>query len=411
MKRNSSSSTIERRSIPSIDVELQKSETEETYSTSYSPSSSIGSMMSTMDDEEQLSLLTKSLSSSPSKPSSPSYLPKHKSMTFIFCVSGIYAAYLLYGQYQEDVFTYQSNHISSTLDTSVAFTYIWFVQVVEALTNTVMGIVGRYMTQSKKQRSVRPNQKYFFYSGFSQVSSKALTSLALNTGLSFPLATMAKSGKMAPVMLGQLILGGTSYSIRDYLQVSAIICGTAMLGLSKAKGGAISHSTSLGVVFIMASLAMDGITGGLQKRLKHDAQKNQHDLKGYDFMFYTNLYMFLVALGVANLNGDLVNGISYCMQDPQICKLIAKFCVCSAVGQSFIFLTIAQFDPLVCSTVTTTRKIASVFLSIFTKGHHMNNQAWCGVFVACMGILSEVQDKVGKGSKKSSRDSLTRQVS
>jgi len=251
----------------------------------------------------------------------------------------------------------------------------------------------------------------FFYSGFSQVSSKALTSLALNTGLSFPLATMAKSGKMAPVMLGQLILGGTSYSIRDYLQVSAIICGTAMLGLSKAKGGAKSHSTSLGVVFIMASLAMDGITGGLQKRLKRDAQKNQHDLKGYDFMFYTNLYMFLVALGVANLNGDLVNGISYCMQDPHICKLIAKFCVCSAVGQSFIFLTIAQFDPLVCSTVTTTRKIASVFLSIFTKGHHMNNQAWCGVFVACMGILSEVQDKVGKGSKKSSRDSLTRQVS
>jgi UDP-galactose transporter B1 len=410
MIRYSSSSNIERRSIPSIDVELQKSETEEIYSTSYSPSSSIGSMMSTMDDEEQCSLLAKSPLSTPSKESRP-YLPKHKSMTFIFCVSGIYAAYLLYGQYQEDVFTYQSNHISSTIDTSVAFTYIWFVQVVEALTNTVMGIVGRYMTQSKQQRSVRPNQKYFFYSGFSQVSSKALTSLALNTGLSFPLATMAKSGKMAPVMLGQLILGGTSYSIRDYLQVSAIIFGTAMLGLSKAKGGAKSHSTSLGVVFIMASLAMDGITGGLQKRLKRDAQKNQHDLKGYDFMFYTNLYMFLVALGVANLNGDLVNGISYCMQDPHICILIAKFCVCSAVGQSFIFLTIAQFDPLVCSTVTTTRKIASVFLSIFTKGHHMNNQAWCGVFVACMGILSEVQDKVGKGSKKSSRDSLTRQVS
>jgi UDP-galactose transporter B1 len=35
--------------------------------------------------------------------------------------------------------------------------------------------------------------------------------LALANGLSFPVATLAKSGKMAPVMIGSLILGGASY--------------------------------------------------------------------------------------------------------------------------------------------------------------------------------------------------------
>jgi UDP-galactose transporter B1 len=55
-------------------------------------------------------------------------------------------------------------------------------------------------------------QKFFMISGASQVCSKAFTSLALANGLSFPVATLAKSGKMAPVMAGQLLLGGAAYT-------------------------------------------------------------------------------------------------------------------------------------------------------------------------------------------------------
>jgi len=314
----------------------------------------------------------------------------------LFCCAGIYSAYLIYGSLQEDVFTYSSDHISAT--GPVAFTYIWFVQAVEALTNTISGYIGQQMTTSKEERKTpKPNQKFFFLSGCSQVCSKALTSLALNSGLSFPVATMAKSGKMAPVMIGQLVIGRTHYNLREYAQVSAVVVGTALLGLSKAKGAqGMSHSSSLGVVLILGSLVMDGITGGFQKKLKTESKEVGHSLKGYEFMFNTNTYMFWVAMCVANFNGDLVHGIAYCLEDPHICSLILKFCVCSAVGQSFIFYTIASFDPLVCSTITTTRKIVSVFFSIFYKGHVMNNQAWLGVFIACIGILSEVQEKVGK---------------
>jgi UDP-galactose transporter B1 len=41
---------------------------------------------------------------------------------------------------------------------------------------------------------------------------------------------------MAPVMIGSLILGGATYSLRDYLQVIAIIAGTAILSMSKKVG-------------------------------------------------------------------------------------------------------------------------------------------------------------------------------
>jgi UDP-galactose transporter B1 len=342
-----------------------------------------------------------------------SALPKisNDTLKLLFCCTGIYSAYLIFGSLQEDIFTYSSDIISTF--GPVAFSYIWFVQVSEALTNTIFSYIGLLMTRSKEERyKPRPNQKFFFMSGFSQVSSKALTSLSLNSGLSFPLATMAKSGKMAPVMIGQLVISGTRYNLREYAQVSAIVAGTALLGLSKSKGAeGMAHSSSLGVILIIGSLVMDGVTGGIQKRLKVESQEVGHSLKGYEFMFYTNMYMFWVALCVANFNGDLIHGIRYCLGDPHICSLILKFCVCSAVGQSFIFYTIATFDPLVCSTITTTRKIVSVFFSIFYKGHAMNNQAWLGVFIACLGILSELQGKVGrKGLSEGKRHKIAPSV-
>merc|ERR1712232_974703 len=94
--------------------------------------------------------------------------------------------------------------------------------------------------------------------------------------------------------------------------------------------------------------------------------------------------------------GEIISGAEFCANNPAVLRLVVQFSICSAVGQSFIFFTVAHFDPLVCSTVTTTRKIFSVLLSIFTKGHVMTTQGWVGVSIACGGILSEVQSKISK---------------
>jgi UDP-galactose transporter B1 len=140
----------------------------------------------------------------------------------LFGAGGIYAAFLYYGSLQEDVFRFES-------EDGVKFKQAWFLQFLEALANVVVGFFGRMVTRGI------PNlpKKQFMITGASQVCSKAFTSLALAHGLSFPVATLAKSGKMAPVMAGQLCLGGASYSCREYLQVAAIIGGTAALSLGK----------------------------------------------------------------------------------------------------------------------------------------------------------------------------------
>ena len=146
---------------------------------------------------------------------------KTQALQLIFGAGGIYAAFLYYGSLQEDVFRYES-------EDGTKFTMAWYLQVLESSANVVVGtaaliIMGLTGTGhgagdgstngSRKWWGGTPNipKKPFISSGFSQVCSKGFTSLALANGLSFPVATLAKSGKMAPVMIGSLILGGAKY--------------------------------------------------------------------------------------------------------------------------------------------------------------------------------------------------------
>merc|ERR1712093_92766 len=98
--------------------------------------------------------------------------------------------------------------------------------------------------------------------------------------------------------------------------------------------------------------------------------------------------------------GEFKPGCVFLAENPGIFSQILQFAVCSAIGQAFIFYMISSFDPLACTTVTTTRKVFSVLLSIFTKGHQLNNQGWAGIAMACSGILGELQHKARGQDKK-----------
>lgn len=141
-------------------------------------------------------------------------------LKLLWGVGGIYVSFLYYGSLQEDVFLYESSNGDGS-----KFKQAWFLQVLESLANVIIGFLGRKFVGGTADIP----QKMFFISGVTQVCAKACTSLSLANGLSFPVATLAKSGKMAPVMLGQLCLGGARYSLREYLQVVAIIGGTALV--------------------------------------------------------------------------------------------------------------------------------------------------------------------------------------
>lgn len=309
-------------------------------------------------------------------------------LKLLFGVGGIYSAFLYYGTLQEDVFHYTAADGSK-------FSQAWFLQALEAVANVIIGGIGLVLSGGSTKNLPLD---LFALSGTSQVCAKAFTSLALASGISFPVVTLAKSGKMVPVMIGSLLLGGASYTLRQYLSVAAIIFGTMMVSLGKKSSG--KSSSLLGILFVTLSLLCDGITGGIQNRLKVKAKNLNLKIKAYDFMYWTNFFMSIVAFVFALFLGEINGGIKFCVQNPVILSKIIKFSLCSAIGQSFIFYTIANFDPLLCTTVTTTRKVFSVLLSIFLNGHAVSPQGWAGIGLASVGILSELQEKTSHDKEK-----------
>mmetsp|Transcript_124921 Transcript_124921/g.233596 ORF Transcript_124921/g.233596 Transcript_124921/m.233596 type:complete len:367 (+) Transcript_124921:79-1179(+) len=295
----------------------------------------------------------------------------------IFGAAGIYGAFMYYGYLQEDVFLFEDA-------SGQKFTQVWFLQAIEALANVIIGFIGMKVTG----RTLGLPLKFFAMSGTTQVAAKACMSSALAVGLSFPVATLAKSAKMAPVMLGGILIGGKKYPLRQYLQVAAIIAGTVMVSMKSKSGG--KASSLLGVIYICSSLAFDGLTGGVQDRLKTKSKEMGLKAKPYDFMFWSNFFMFLVALGVSLVLGQAFTGLFFIASNPEILSKVLVFAACSAIGQSFIFFVIAEFGALKCATVTTTRKIFSVLLSIFAKGHALSPLGWMGILVGSAGIIGEL---------------------
>ena len=212
---------------------------------------------------------------------------------------------------------------------------------------------------------------------------------------------------MVPVMIGSIILGGSKYTLKEYLTVAAIIAGTVIVTIDSKKSGKSEKQDSIwGIMFILASLFFDGVVGGMQNRLKKATKAALGtDIRPYDMMFWTNLTMGVTAslisiLPFNDLSGSMVapefsKGLAYCLSNPAILNKILIFSVASAVGQSFIFYTISNFDSLTCTTVTTTRKVMSTLLSIFTEGHSMSSTGWSGILIASGGIGMEIIDKMG----------------
>merc|ERR1712014_521697 len=170
------------------------------------------------------------------------------------------------------------------------------------------------------------------------------------------------------------------------------------MGNKKSKPG--QTSSMAGVVFICASLMLDGVTGGVQDALKAKCKDLKIKAKPYDMMFWTNFFMMVVGALAALCLGEIATGIAFILANPAILPKVLAFGVCSAIGQSFIFFVVSEYGPLKNATVTTTRKIFSVLLSIFLKGHALAPMGWAGIALGSIAIIGELIPEGGKEEEK-----------
>lgn len=221
--------------------------------------------------------------------------------------------------------------------------------------------------------------------------------------VSYPTQALVKSCKMIPVMIGSFVINRTRYSYKKVACVVLMSLGILWFQLAaprKAKGshgpigtaGATASlgplsGEALGMFLLLASLALDGVTGPFQKRL----QKETNNLDSSEQMMLNNVWGALFMTAVAFALGQITAPIAFLAAHPNLILDLVLFSLCSAFGQLFIFWTNKHHGPLTLSTITTTRKFFTILLSVWwNPSNRLERQQWLAVAFVIFGVSYDV---------------------
>ena len=143
---------------------------------------------------------------------------------------------------------------------------------------------------------------------------------------------------------------------------------------------------------------MDLVTAALQDRVKTaTARLNPDRARPKTSMFESMLWTNAGARArrpPAAGTGQLGTGLAFCARHVAAARNVAFYALASVIGQLFVYFTITEFDPLVLSTVTTTRKIFStVYSAARSPAAAMTRAQWGGCAAVFAAIAWETLEK------------------
>ncbi|CAM9740108.1 unnamed protein product [Ascophyllum nodosum] len=229
-------------------------------------------------------------------------------------------------------------------------------------------------------------QSLFATAGFAYIAAMVCSIEALHY-VNFPTKELGKSCKMIPVMLFGVLFAKKKYTLKEYFCVGLITAGIVIFNLSKEHKQAKGNS-AYGLTLLSLSLMFDGVCGSAQERLKAACKPTVHEM-----MLFMNAWALGYLTVAASISGQARQGFTFCMENPAALSAVLGFSLAAALGQNFIYLTISNFNPLVCTTITTTRKFFTIVFSVLLFGHTINSRQWGGVAMVFAGIGFEMQGK------------------
>ncbi|XP_074080336.1 solute carrier family 35 member B1 isoform X2 [Macrotis lagotis] len=214
--------------------------------------------------------------------------------------------------------------------------------------------------------------------------------------VNYPTQVLGKSCKPIPVMLLGVTLLKKKYPVAKYLCVLLIVAGVALFMYKPKKGvGADEHLVGYGELLLLLSLTLDGLTGVSQDHMRAHYQTGSNHM-----MLNINLWSTLLLGAGILFTGEFWDFLSFTERFPSVLYNILLFGLTSALGQSFIFMTVVYFGPLTCSIITTTRKFFTILASVILFANPISSMQWVGTVLVFMGLGLDA--KFGKGSKKTS---------
>ncbi|KAF3655690.1 UDP-galactose/UDP-glucose transporter 3 [Capsicum annuum] len=313
-------------------------------------------------------------------------------LVLAFCVAGIWSAYIYQGVLQETVSTKRFGpnnerfeHLAFLNLSQNVVCLVWSFIMIKIWSNGKSGGAPWWSYWSAGiTNTIGPAMgiealKYISY------PAQASTSACI-----FPV--LAKSSKMIPVMFMGTLVYGIRYTIPEYVCSLLVAGGVSLFALSKTSSKTISKlahpNAPLGYGLCFLNLTFDGFTNATQDSISARYPKTS----AWDIMFGMNLwgtiYNMMFMFGWRNASG--YEAVQFCKQHPEAAWDILLYCLCGAVGQNFIFLTISRFGSLTNTTITTTRKFVSIVVSSVLSGNPLSQKQWTSVAMVFSGLSYQI---------------------
>ena len=106
------------------------------------------------------------------------------------------------------------------------------------------------------------------------------------------------------------------------------------------------------------------------------------------------------------LHSELCRSSSMVLRSSELRADILIFCICASLGQIMIFEVMKDFGSLMWITISVTRKLFTILLSIYQFNHPVNKYQWVGIFAVFVGMGLEIVVKYNddKSTKKKKSD-------
>lgn len=345
-------------------------------------------------------------------------------LQLLICVSGIYASFLTWGVLQERITTTPYSPIPNSLAPAAGAEYWRFPVFLNAIQSLFAFLAGSiYLMTTTPSSTWLP----------SRAAMTPLFMIALTSTLASPFGyaslmhvdyltfVLAKSCKLLPVMGLHVILYRKRYPWSKYAIVFAVTAGVAIFTLyhppKHGKTTSAKRENSLyGLALLGVNLLFDGLTNTTQDRI-FAGRRKYGAVKGAGMMATTNLMACALMLAyltltpylppsvytafatlssssssstfskpTVNAPNELASALAFINTHPSISNDILLFCACGAIGQLFIFATLERFSSLVLVTVTVTRKMLTMLLSVLWFGKRLGVGQWVGVGLVFVGV-------------------------
>ncbi|XP_042515144.1 UDP-galactose/UDP-glucose transporter 3 [Macadamia integrifolia] len=305
-------------------------------------------------------------------------------IVLIFCVAGIWSAYITQGVLQETLSTKRFGPDGKR------FEHLSFLNLAQSVVCLIWSFMMIKLWSRNSRAGGAPWWSYWS-AGITNTIGPAMGIEALKY-ISYPAQVLAKSSKMIPVMLMGTLVYGIKYTLPEYVCTFLVAGGVSAFALLKTSSKTISKlahpNAPLGYGLCFLNLAFDGFTNATQDSLTARYPKTS----AWDIMLGMNLWgtIYNLIYMFGRPHGSGFEAVQFCKQHPEAAWDIFVYCLCGAVGQNFIFLTISRFGSLANTTITTTRKFVSIVVSSLLSGNPLSAKQWGCVILVFSGLSYQI---------------------